>query len=63
MIRKDFVCELKEEIFLTPFEIMNLFLVINVKTIILDPKHNNKNKILIKFNCMSDKNTKLLTHS
>lgn len=63
VIRQDFVCNLKGDVFYTPFEIINLYLTITIQSVVLDPKENQGRRIDIKFNCMSSKEVVLLGHS
>jgi hypothetical protein len=49
-------------VFLTPFEVINLYLTITFQTVTLDPKDNNGSKIDIKFNCMNSEKAVLITH-
>lgn len=53
VVRTEFDCHLKGDVFFTPFEILNLHLAITVQTVVLDPKDNDGKRISIKFNCMS----------
>ena len=53
MVRKEFECNLGGDVFLTPFEIFNLYLSITVQSIVLDPNQNDGKNINIKFNCMN----------
>jgi hypothetical protein len=58
VVRTDFDCHLKGDVFLTPFEIVNLCMSMTVQSVVLDPKSNEGRRIDIKFNCMnSDKVT------
>ena len=58
VVRTEFDCHLQGDVFLTPFEIINLHLSITIQTVVLDPKLNDGRRINIKFNCMnSDKVT------
>ena len=60
VIRTEFDCNLKGDVFLTPFEIFNLFLSITVQTVVLDPKLNNGKTIHIKFNCMNSEKVEII---
>lgn len=50
------------DVFLTPFEVINLYLTITFQSVTLDPKENENKKIDIKFNCMTSDNAVLISH-
>ena len=62
MVRKDFVCSLKGDVFYTPFEIINLYLTITIQTVVLDGKNNNGKRIDVKFNCMNSDDVSLISY-
>ena len=52
VVRVPITTELEGEVFLSPFEILNLIMIMTIQKVTLRPKNNDGQKIEIKFNCM-----------
>jgi hypothetical protein len=63
VIRQNFVCNLEGDVFYAPFGIINLYLIVTIHSVFLDPKENDGRRIDIKFNCMTSTKTLLLSYS
>lgn len=62
VIRQRFGTHLKGNVFLTPFETLDMYMSVTVQSIHLPPRNRQGPKIRIKFNCMDSSEVDVLGH-